>query len=156
MSYDRPFLAKFISIPFLLVLALLVAASAWIVSLATASSPEPVPGAGTLTVGDHVYYFRPTSCVISDEDFAAAGTGIDDGQRFWVSASSIGLDLAVGTSSEIEQPADDQLWLVSDDRVDWEIHDDTVSATASMADRRVADATPVLGALELHCVPTDY
>ena len=116
------------------------------------TTPELIDGSGTLTVDGIVYEFTPTTCVISDEDFVAAGTGFDDGERFWVSASSVGLDLAVGTESEIEEPAEDQLWLISEDEViDWSAQDETVIAEANMTDQRSPQSTTVHGSLELHC-----
>ena len=115
------------------------------------SDAEVVTGAGTLTVGGVVYHFTPTTCLISDEDFVATGHGLDDGEQFWVSASSVGLDLAVGTESEIEEPADDQLWLISDDAPEWTADGNTVTARAPMADRRSPQSTTVVGSLELRC-----
>ena len=120
-------------------------------------STEPVAdGSGTLTVDGVVYQFTPTTCLISDEDFVAAGTGFDDGERFWVSASSKSLDLAVGTESEVEQPAGDQLWLISDQDIDWEATGDTVTAMAPMVDRRAPRSTTMLGSLELRCDRNDF
>ncbi len=117
-------------------------------------SPALIDGSGTLTVDGNVYEFTPTTCLISEEDFVAAGTGFDDGERFWVSASSVGLDLAVGTENEIEEPADDQLWLISEDEaIDWTATDETVTARASMIDSRSPQSTTVVGSLELHCDP---
>jgi len=114
-----------------------------------------VDGSGTLTVDGVVYRFTPTTCLISDEDFVATGTGFDDGEQFWVSASSVGLDLAVGTESEIDEPADDQLWLINNESVDWKATGNTVTAWAPMTDQRSPTSTTVVGALELRCESQD-
>ena len=110
-----------------------------------------VEGSGTLVIGDHTYAFTPTTCFISDEDFVAAGTGVFEAQQFWVTASAIGLDLTVGTENEIDQPADDQLWLVADDMVQWHATGQTIMARAEMTDRRTPEAQPVVGSLKLNC-----
>lgn len=108
-------------------------------------------GSGTLVVDGNSYSFVPTTCFISDEEFVAAGTGYDRGQRFWVSASSVNLDLSVGTESAIDQPADDELWLISDELIDWQSTGQSVVARAPMSDRRLSDSQPIVGSLELHC-----
>lgn len=110
-------------------------------------------GSGILVIDGTSYEFTSTACFISEDEFAAAGTGYDNGQRFWVSASSANLDLSVGTESAIDQPADDQLWLISDELIDWQSAGDTVVAHAPMSDRRATDAETVVGTLELHCDP---
>lgn len=115
---------------------------------------DPAVGTGTLTIGDETYVFTPTTCFISDEDFAAAGTGFDGSERFWVSASSVSLDLTVGTDNEVSQPADDQVWLVADEGLHWQATGQTVVARASMTDRRTPGSTTMLGALELRCDDT--
>lgn len=113
-------------------------------------------GSGTLTVDGIVYDFTPTTCQIGDDDFVAAGTGFRDDEQFWVSASSVGLDLAVGTQSEVEEPAADQLWLISEDGLVWErTTGDTITAEVDMTDRRSAPSTTVHGSLELHCSAAD-
>ena len=115
------------------------------------SEPERVDGSGTLTVDGVVYHFTPTTCLITSDDFVAAGRGTDGDEQFWVSASSVSLDLAVGTESEIEEPAEDQLWLVSDDPVSWQVEGNTVTARASMSDRRIPESGAMPGSLELNC-----
>jgi hypothetical protein len=118
------------------------------------SEPELVDGSGTLTVDDVAYRFTPTTCLITSDDFVAAGRGLDGDEQFWVSASSVGLDLAVGTESEIDEPAEDQLWLMSDEQVSWQADGNTVTATASMSDHRAPDSVAVEGSLELNCNDT--
>ncbi|MEM8923797.1 MAG: hypothetical protein AAGD35_09855 [Actinomycetota bacterium] len=112
-------------------------------------------GSGTLVADDVTYEFAPTTCFISADEFVAAGTGQIDGDRFWVSASSENLDLSVGTESALDQPADDQLWLISTGTVDWTAAGDTVVARADMADRRLAESEAVLGELQLRCDPAE-
>lgn len=114
-------------------------------------APADPEGSGTLTVDGIVYIFTPTTCLISEKDFVAAGTGVEAGEQFWVSASNVRLDLAVGTESEIDEPAEDQLWLISDEIVDWNARGRTVTASAPMTDHRSPQSTTVLGSLELDC-----
>ena len=138
-----------------IVLALVAVVAALVLLRVVIDRADPDPaligGAGTLTIGDTTYAFTPTACFISDEDFVAAGTGFDGDDRFWVSASSVSLDLAVGTKTEIDQPADDQLWLNANENVDWTATGQTVVARAPMADRRSPGSTTVMGSLELRC-----
>ncbi|MCP4225493.1 MAG: hypothetical protein GY773_19330 [Actinomycetia bacterium] len=132
--------------------ALIVAVSLFRVAIdRTESKPPFAGGSGTLVVDDTTYTFTPTTCFISEEDFVAAGKGVLDTQQFWVTASGVGLDLAVGTENEIDQPADDQLWLVADDTIDWHATGQTIVAQAEMSDRRTPEVEPVVGSLELHC-----
>ena len=108
-------------------------------------------GSGILTVDGLSYPFTPTTCFISEEDFVAAGPGFVDTDQFWVSASSVSLDLAVGTEGELDQPTDDQVWLISNANVDWHATGRTVVAEAPMSDRRSPDSPTVVGTLELRC-----
>ena len=118
--------------------------------------PVLLDGSGTLTVDGIVYNFTPTTCQIGEDDFVAAGTGFRDNEQFWVSASSVGLDLAVGTQSEVEEPDADHLWLISEDCLVWErTTGDTITAEVDMTDRRSAPSTTVHGSLELHCSAAD-
>jgi hypothetical protein len=115
------------------------------------SDTEQVDSSGTLTVDGIEYQFTPTTCLITSDEFVAAGHGVDGDDQFWVSASSVSLDLAVGTESEIEEPAEDQLWLMSDDPVSWQVDGSTVTARAPMSDHRLPESTTMMGALELNC-----
>ena len=113
--------------------------------------PQTVAGSGSLIVDGVTYDFTPTTCLISDEDFVAAGTGFDGPDRFWVSASSVGLDLSVGTENEVDEPAVDQLWLISEEVTDWQASGQTVTARAPMVDRRSPQSTTLVGSLHLRC-----
>lgn len=115
--------------------------------------PDPITavGTGTLTVDGDVYAFTPTTCFISEQDFVAAGIGYRESEQFWVSASSASLDLTVGTKNEIDQPAHDQLWLASDQPVDWRASGQTIVANAEMSDHRTPGGATVTGRLELRC-----
>lgn len=108
-------------------------------------------GSGVLTIGEATYTFTPITCFVSEEDFVAAGTGVDGSEQFWVSASSINLDLIFGTDNEVDQPADDQLWLASENVINWNATGQTVVARAPMSDRRTPDSTEVVGSLEVRC-----
>ncbi len=106
---------------------------------------------GTLTVDGHEYRFTPSTCLITSEDFVVAGSGVDDDEQFWVAASSTELDLAVGTGSETEKPAEDQLWLLSDEAPSWRAGGTVVTAVAPMSDHRRTGSTSVVGKLEFDC-----
>ncbi|MGF1597292.1 MAG: hypothetical protein ACFCVK_10255 [Acidimicrobiales bacterium] len=134
----------------LAVVALLAALGAY--RLLTDVEPaDPVAGTGTLVVDGVTYHFSPTTCRISDEDFVAAGAGSDGDDEFWVSASSVGLDLSLGTADEQAEPADDKKWLISADGVNWEATGDTVTAEAPMIDRHSPGSTTVVGSLHVRC-----
>ncbi|MGI9615593.1 MAG: hypothetical protein ACR2QO_21955 [Acidimicrobiales bacterium] len=115
------------------------------------SDSAAAEGSGVLTVDGVDYRFTPTTCLITSDDFVAAGPGVDGDEQFWVSASSVSLDLAVGTESEIDKPSEDQLWLLSDDPIAWEADGNTVTAEASMSDHRLPESNEMAGALELSC-----
>lgn len=114
-------------------------------------NPALAGGSGVLMVGDDTYSFTPTTCFISDGDFVAAGTGIHSSQQFWVSASSGNLQLTFGTKTELDQPADDQLWLVANDGITWWPSGQTVTAKASMTDRRLLEPVAVDSSLTVSC-----
>lgn len=115
------------------------------------ADPGKTNGAGTLVVGGEQYQFTPTTCFVSNEDFAVAGSGSDGTGGFWVTASSVSLDLAFGTETATDQPADDQLWLVSDEVNDWQANGQEITAEAPMTDRRDPDSPSFLGTLEVRC-----
>ena len=106
---------------------------------------------GTLTVAGETYSFTPTTCFVSEEDFVAAGPGYQGTTRYWVSASGVSLDLAFGTENEVDQPADSQVWLVSDELIDWDATNGGVVAKATMTDRRDPDSPTFLGTLSVRC-----
>lgn len=108
-------------------------------------------GTGSLTVAGETFTFTATTCFVSDDDFVAAGPGNNGTDHYWVSASSISLDLAVGTENEVDRPADDQTWLMSDEVTDWEADGQTVVAEAPMTDRRDPESAQFLGSLRVTC-----
>ena len=151
--FDRLLSRPLLRVAVLVVGVLAALAGVRLVANLVGAEAEVTRGAGTLTVGGITYAFTPTTCFISDADFVAAGPGSDGSDRYWVSASSVSLDLTVGTENEIDEPDDDQLWLVSDDSVEWRATGQTVVASASMNDRRSPGTTAVVGSLELTCDP---
>ncbi|MEM9893550.1 MAG: hypothetical protein AAF962_22070 [Actinomycetota bacterium] len=114
------------------------------------STPD-TSGTAMLSVDGVDYSFTPTSCFVSDEQFAAAGNGFVRGQRFWVSASNVNLDLSVGTEHALDDPDEGLPWFMSIDDIDWSTVGPTVSASASMIDRHTEETDPVPGLFELTC-----
>ncbi len=115
-------------------------------------SPSSDTSATALLSVDGVdYEFTPTNCFVSDQQFATAGNGFVRGQRFWVSASNINLDLSVGTEHALDDPAPGFPWLMSVDEIDWSADGQTVVAEAVMVDRHLGDAEPFVGSFELDC-----
>lgn len=106
---------------------------------------------GTLTIDGVDYDFAATTCLISEDDFVAAGTGFDGQNQFWVSASSGVLDLSVGTENDIDKPEDNQLWLVNQEPVDWHVSNETVMAKAPVSDQRSPNSDPTIASLRLRC-----
>ena len=123
------------------------------VAAQAASSPAAVDGSGTLTVDGVVYPFTPTTCLITSDQFVVAGSGADGDERFWVAGSTTEIDLAIGTSTETAEPAEHQLWLVSDAAPSWRAADTVVTARTVMSDPRRNDATTLIGLLEFDCGP---
>lgn len=114
------------------------------------ATPETA-GTAMLSVDGVDYTFTPTSCFVSDEQFAAAGDGFIRGQRFWVSASNVNLDLSVGTENALDDPAEGLPWFMSVDDINWSTAGQAVTASATMLDRHGADPDPIVGSFELTC-----
>ena len=121
------------------------------VAAQAASSSGATAASGMLTVDGTDYRFAPSTCLITGGQFVVAGSGIDGDEQFWVAASSAEIDLAVGTNSEVAEPSEDQMWLVSDETPSWTAAGNVVSAEASMSDPRRADAPASTGVLEFDC-----
>ena len=115
------------------------------------TSESAVARSGRLSVGGVTYRFAPTTCTITDEDFVAAGSGTIDDQTFWVSATADGVDLEVGPESEIEVPAEDQLWLRSVDEITWTASGGEIEASTLMRDERRNRSDSMPGALTVTC-----
>ncbi len=113
-----------------------------------ASDSEP----STLVVGGHEYAFVPTTCVITEDTFVAAGPGSMDGINYVIAVSHATVELAMGIDAELETPAPDQLWLSSEDSVSWTRKgQDQVSASATLFDRNAPDSPSRSAVLDLRC-----
>ncbi len=128
--------------------AIVVVASFFWLSVDEAAS---VDGASVLEVGDIRYEFAPSVCTFTPTDFVAAGSGTVDGEPFWVSASSRSVRLSVGTDSELQRPADDQLWLTSVGELAWDRSSESLQVHTLMRDGRSDDARRVLARLSVSC-----
>lgn len=115
------------------------------------SADADTPMTAQLEIDGVSYTFAPTTCTITDTDFVAAGSGDLNGEPFWVSASGDGVNLSVGSESEVERPAEDQLWLVSVNKVRWQAEDDSITASAWLRDERDTNARAVSGRLSVEC-----
>ena len=115
---------------------------------------EDVPaGHAVLELGGAVYRFEATTCTITDADFLAAGSGEVDGDDFWVSVSSDGAELALGSSGP--PIADDELVrLTSVGAIQWRHVDGAVEAELPMRDNRDARSAALDGRLTMSCSPT--
>jgi hypothetical protein len=143
MSSKRPIAA-------LGAVAVAVALSWWWFVARSAADTE-VTGKGTVTMADAVYQFELTTCSVADSDFVAAGYGLVDGQRYWLSASGTAVDITAGTESEIDPPIEGQLWLSSDGPPEWRLDDGVVDAEVAVTDHRLPGTAPSLALLELIC-----
>jgi len=119
----------------------------------TGADTEPEESA-SLIVDGIIYRFAPTTCTVTDTDFLAAGSGVIDGETFWISASADRFNLAVGPDSEAERPEDDQTWLVSVQEVLWRAEDQTITASAILGDERLTDSPQVQSELSVSCPPS--
>ncbi len=128
--------------------AILVVASFFWLSVDEAAS---VDGASALEVGETRYEFAPSVCRFTSTDFVAAGRGTVDGQSFWVSASSRSVRLSVGTDSELQRPAADQLWLTSVGELEWNRGDGSLQVQTLMRDGRNDDAGALPARLSVSC-----
>lgn len=131
--------------------AIAVIASFFWLSVDEAAS---VDGASVLEVGDVRYEFAPSVCTFTPTDFVAAGSGTVDGEPFWVSASSRSIRLSVGTDSELQRPADDQLWLTSVGELAWDRSSESLQVQTLMRDGRNDEAARVMARLSLSCPST--
>lgn len=110
-----------------------------------------VDGASALEVGSDRYEFTPSVCTFTDTDFIAAGSGNIDGEAFWISASSRSVRLTVGTNSEVQRPADDQLWMTSVGELRWERSSDSLRVQTLMRDGRNDNAFETPARLSVSC-----
>lgn len=106
-----------------------------------------------LEVDGQTYQFSPSTCTVTDADFLAAGPGAIEGDSFWVTASSDGIDLAVGVETEAEAAADNQR-LISVDEIRWSESDGVIAATTRLQDPQQPDAPTLAGRLSLTCTST--
>lgn len=133
------------------IVALLMLAASVVGFESLRSSASAESGHGQLTVGGTTYAFSPSTCTIADSDFLVAGHGEVDGEPFWLSASGLRVNLAVGQESETERPEDDDLWLVSVDEISWRSDETHIDASATMRDERDALAGSHRGSLSVEC-----
>ena len=117
------------------------------------SDPAPrLVGFASLTVDGTVYDFELATCAMPGTDFLASGHGADGEVDYWLSASGATIELVGGTSSEVDQPIEGEVWLISDDPIEWlTTESGTVRAEASFRDRRVPGFTPLHGLLDVRC-----
>lgn len=118
----------------------------------TGADVEPVESA-SLVVDGVTYRFAPTTCTVTDSDFLAAGSGMINGETFWISASADRVNLAIGPETEVERPEDDQVWLVSVQEVRWQATNQDITASALLGDERVTDSPQVRSELSVSCPP---
>lgn len=131
-----------------IVTAALVVMSFFWLSVDEAAS---VDGASALEIGDTRYEFAPSVCRFTSTDFVAAGRGTVDGESFWVSASSRSVRLSVGTDSELQRPAPDQLWLTSVGALEWDRTSGSLQVQTLMRDGRNDDAGAIPARLSVSC-----
>lgn len=112
---------------------------------------DAIEASGQVEIDGTVYRFAPTTCTITDTDFLAAGEGEIDGEEFWVSASPDRINLAVGSSTGVQRVGTDDLWLMSVDKVSWEIVGRTIIASVEMRDERDTNAPSLDGNLSVDC-----
>lgn len=110
-----------------------------------------VDGVSVLEVGDTRFEFAPSVCTFTATDFVAAGRGTVDGEPFWVSASSRSIRLSVGTDSELQRPAADQLWLTSVGELAWDRRSDSLQVQTLMRDGRNDAAAKTPARLSVSC-----
>ena len=139
------------SITFLAALAFLVIFGG--TKLAQAVIPTPVRGvgSGTIVIGEDSFDFTPTHCFIADEGFVMTGTGHNGTERFWVSASSAGLDYSAGPQRSTDHPTPDQEWLVSSSELDWSSDGQSIQASTVVSDKRLSGAPQYHSYLQLSC-----
>ena len=135
----------------LLVGILLLTGFAYSVSALADDDHSTTSASGRLEVDGPVYRFAPTTCTITDSDFLAAGTGEIDGERFRVSASPDRVNLAIGSSTTTGRAGTDDLWLMSVDKVSWEIAERSIVATVTMRDERNTNAPNLDASLSVDC-----
>ncbi len=128
--------------------AILVVATFFWLSVDEAAS---VDGASVLEVGESRYEFVPSVCTFTDTDFIAAGRGSIDGEVFWVSASSRSVSLTVGTDSELQRPAADQLWMTSVGELRWDQGSESLRVRTAMRDGRNDSASSIPARLSVAC-----
>ena len=140
------------SIQFLILVVgiVVLASSAFVLSSAGLASSDR-SDVGELEVGGVHYNFVATTCSVSESDFIAAGSGTIDGEPFWISASGDRVNLALGEDSEAERPADDKLWLISVNSVNWTNQDGAITASAIMRDERDPGSQVLRGTLSVAC-----
>ena len=118
--------------------------------LTIAGTPES-SGQGSLVVDGHTYQFTTDNCVITDDEFIAAGTGSNAGDPFRVAASISSIELAFGTDGELSEPAPGQLWLQSDQPPTWTASEKAVTATVDLRNPLDPQSAAFPAALELSC-----
>lgn len=128
--------------------AIVVVVSSFWLSVDEAAS---VDGTAVLEVAETRYEFAPSVCTFTSTDFVAAGRGTVDGEEFWVSATSRSVRLSVGTDSELQRPAADQLWLTSVGELDWDGASGSLMVETRMRDGRNDNAAEIPARLSISC-----
>lgn len=106
---------------------------------------------GYLEVNEVRYEFEPSNCTFTETDFAAAGTGMIDDESFWISASGRSISLSVGTSSEVDRPDRDQVWMTSVGGLRWAVSGDSLRVETTMEDGRLDPSTRHPATLVVSC-----
>ena len=135
------------------VLILLAAVATILMAADLAQSDSSLAGgSASLEFSDDRYSFSPTTCVVSNDGFVVSGNGTHQSERFWLNASAADIQLAVGVESELDTPADDQLWLTSVGDIEWRrTADQGIEAEAQLLDSRDPDSAVVTGVFEVRC-----
>lgn len=117
------------------------------------SMTEVTTATAELEVDGEAYRFSPSTCTITDSGFLTAGAGQIDGEDFWVSISTDGAELALGTADEMARSDDDRdLWLMSAGEVAWRSIDaTTIEADVMMSDARAAEGPQLRGHATVSC-----
>ncbi len=140
-----------------MVAAISIRASAGIdtFDLTIAGAPES-SGQGSLRVDGQTYQFSTDNCVITDDEFIAAGTGSNAGDPFRVAASISSIELAFGTDDELSEPAAGQLWLQSDQPPTWTSGENEITASVDLLNPLDPQSTAFPATLRLSCrAPSD-
>ena len=118
--------------------------------LTIAGTPESA-GQGSLLVDGQTYQFTTDNCVITNDEFIAAGTGSNGGELFRIAASISSIELAFGTDDELSEPADGQLWLQSDQPPTWSASENAVTATVDLRNPLDPQSAGLPATLRLNC-----